>query len=243
MRLLWWLVGLGAVAGVGVAIATAKGPAASLPDKRVNESVRELPKPKRGGERVLLIGDSLSVVNKDETTLGARLAKKLRASGYDVTVNALGGRSANSFITANKAGKKGKEKKKGLEQLQDHIDDGIETAIVFLGTNELADLELSGKSGTKALDAKLSRTEANTAKIIDKLRSNGVRVIGIGAPHFKERPEFHPYEDLLYDTVRPLYGDDFIDARPITGDYKMHGSGKSAEAFAQALHDILTGVK
>lgn len=182
------------------------------------------------GKKILLLGDSLSV--KPEGTLGQQLAKLLRGAGAEVTVNALGGRSANSFI----AGSKGlKEPKKGEEQLQEAIDQGVDTAVILLVTNDLAGL---------AKESSLKTTKKNFQKIVKKLRDAGVTVYGIGAIHYKERPEFHPFEERLNEALLDVYGADFfVNAGPLTEGYKMHAQGKSAANFARRLFLALTGAK
>jgi hypothetical protein len=195
-----------------------------------------------GKGRLLLIGDSLTGNNTSDLsdgkgTLGGNLAALLRADGYDVTVNALGARSAYSFMAGttqyNKKTKRGKEPAKGADQLEDAIDDGVDIAVILLGTNDLAGL---AKGNT------LAATMAPFNKMVAQLRAAGVDVYGIGAPHFPERDDFWSYEPELRDALRDLYGEDhFIDAGPLTKEYRMHAGGKSAANFAARLHSALVG--
>jgi lysophospholipase L1-like esterase len=223
MRLLWWVIGGVLVAGAVASVAGA-GPA-SLPSK---EPAKVKPLLGRSAQ-ILLIGDSISA---GDGTAGGRLQKKLEKAGFTVTRNALGGRSANTFIAGTK---KLKEPKKGLDQLQDAIDAGPpKISIIFLGTNDLAGLSIGNKIGP---------TKTNFDKIRNKLEGAGVRVIGIGSPHYKERPKFHKHEATLRDALLDVYGvDNFVDAGPITGSYKMHAGGKSAQEFADRLYAELSNI-
>lgn len=210
---------LGAAVGAVLAVASLFGAA------------KATPLPKRS--KILLLGDSLS---GDQAallpgTLGGNLGKLLEESGRAVYGNAMGARSASSFVRGS--GVKGhKEPAKGKEQLEDAIDAGVDTAIILLGTNDLA-----GMAKGNPIAATIKPFKA----IVGQLRDAGVEVYGIGAPHYQDREDFWPYEETLSSALRDLYGaDHFIDAGPLTGNYKMHAGGKSAKAFAERLFVALT---
>jgi len=206
-----WAVTLFAVGSLGLVLALSRG-----------AKVAPLP----SGD-ILLLGDSLSV---GKGTLGGNLASLLESDGRTVLVNALGGRSAASFIRGS--GPK-EPNGKGAGQLQEAIDAGVKSAVIVLGTNDLAGL---------AIGNPLDQTLKPFQKIVDQLRSAGVEVYGIGAPHYQERPKFWPYENALKEGLRDIYGvDHFIDAGPLTENYKMHAGGKAAKGFAERLYAALTG--
>ena len=181
------------------------------------------------GKKILFLGDSISA---GKGTAGGQLVALLRAAGAEVTVNALGGRSAASFVRGSRGLK---EPEKGLLQLADAVNDGIDTAIIFLGTNDLAGLAVGN---TKEQTIKPFRA------IVTQLRTAGVEVYGIGAPHYEKRPDLVDYEDGLREELEDVYGRGrFIDAGPLTGSYYMHAGGAKAKDFAARLFACLTGEK
>lgn len=181
------------------------------------------------GKKILFLGDSLSV---SKGSAGGQLVELLRAAGATVTVNALGGRSANSFLAGSL---KLHEPEKGADQIEAELRDGPDTAIIFLGTNDIAGL---------AKKSSLKRTKASFQAIVDQLREGGVDVWGIGPPHFPERPDFYPFEADLNKALSAVYGADrYLDAGPLTGNYHMHAGGSSARNFAARLFAGLTGAK
>ncbi len=179
------------------------------------------------GKRILLLGDSLSV---GKGSLGGQLAQRLTEAGATVTVNALGGRSSNSFVSGSGPHE---PDGKGAGQLELELADGVDAAVILLGTNNLAGLAV--KNPIKA-------TKKSFDQIVSQLLSAGVEVYGIGSPHYEKRPEFGPFEEQLADTLEGVYGaGHFIDARPLTGNYYMHASGAKAKDFAGRLFTALTG--
>jgi len=184
------------------------------------------PVPYLRGKRVYFIGDSLSA---GPTTAGGQLVKLLREAGAIVTVNALVSRSARSFW----AGSTKKEAARGENQLDAAINDGMDICIIFLGTNDLGGL---------AAKTPLSSTLKPFRAMVTQLRLAGVDVWGIGAPHYKARPEFDPFEKQLRTGLesQSIYGaDHFVDAGPLTGGYWMHAGGSTAEKFAGRLFAAL----
>lgn len=227
MKLLWWALGGALGVGILLSVAVAGNPSA-LPS--------DTPKSLNGrGKVILWIGDSISVDSfkgKPVKSLGNRVKARLIDAGFVVVDNSLGGRSANTFIAGTR---KLKEPQKGIEQLQDHVDhDQPDIAIVMLGTNDLAGLAIGNKIGP---------TEKNFQKIVDFLRKNGVRVIGIGSPHYEEKPLFHKHEDTLREALERVYGEgEYIDIGDITGKYRMHGTGTTAAEFSDRIYNRLSYV-
>jgi len=196
------------------------------------------------GEHILILGDSLSAGFKEkshEKTLGGQLERLLEDAGAKVITNALGGRSAYTFVKGS-----GKEKGTGNAQLQEAIDSGITTAIIVLGTNDLNGIQADAKQkeDPATIKAQVAQKVKFFKAIIASLRKANVEVYGVGSPHYAAHPEFWPYEDALNAALASAFGPDhYLDVSKATGDYKMHAQGKSAENFAKRIFTGLTGIQ
>ncbi len=136
------------------------------------------------GKRILLIGDSLSMVANSP---GGRLAQRLRDSGAKVLVNATGGRSAGSFLSKKgNCDSNGCDGGHGADQLAKALASfNPDVALIMLGTNDLCNVAAGG--GEKfQLDS--------FAKIIGQMEDAGVKVIGIGPPMFPASDQPHKFK-------------------------------------------------
>lgn len=216
--------------------------------------------PEFDGKRIFILGDSLSMV---DGTPGGRLAKRLHESGASVEVNAIGGRSAGSFLSDKgncdyPQGKKGPKRcdgGHGLDQLEDMVASfDPDIALIMLGTNDVANICVGGskKAGVSSLK-----------KIVDYLEKRGVKVIWIGPPAFPawDQPHYEKrvapfYGDLvkasekLVPEIADALGVPWIDSRKLTSDLtsKEHradgihfrkGADKWAARLAEAVADLL----
>jgi len=187
------------------------------------------------GKRILVFGDSLSHVGPDAgpaqvdisatgrySSPGALLAQRLLAGGASAArVNARIGRSAHNFW--------------GRESTRDmiHSDHAWkpDVVLVMLGTN---DLGLS-----------MSVDGDDMARIRDFYSGTGVEVWGIGPPSFASA-DLQGKTDAVVEMMRKVFGDRFIDARPLTSDLTnsamrtsdgVHFKQAGAEVFAGRLAD------
>jgi len=225
----------------------------------------------KGKERVLIIGDSLSSewppkkVEYEAPFSGAPghvLAKLLTDHGATVLINAIGGRSALSFVQGstctarkNKVCVGVKEPVPGVQQIEQIAKTfKPQTAIIILGTND---------SGNAAAGGSQKAVLGAFEKIIDALRAQGIKVIGVGPPAFsnsftgeKQNEKFdggkiERASATLAVELQKRYGAGFfIDSRPLTADLKepsqgrsqdkIHFGGKASVKWATRIFEQLT---
>lgn len=214
------------------------------------------------GQRIFLLGDSLSML---PSTPGGKLAAILRASGAKVEVNAIGGRSSFSFLSAKgncdyPQGKKGPKRCDGGDgagQLATMLKSFKPTvALVMLGTNDTSNVSVGGSESAHL---------AAFTKIINQLEEGGAKVIGIGPPAFPTWDQPHGFKNAKGEVyasadlrkasaafvpkLAKLY-DNFIDSRPLTEDLTskaarpdgIHfhaGATKWAERLAEKISKLL----
>jgi lysophospholipase L1-like esterase len=156
--------------------------------------------PSVSGKRVVIFGDSLS---SGVASPGGVLGSHLNLKGAVVKINARVGRSANNFY--------GREDVVG--QLRDIDAFAPHLAIVELGTN---DIGLS-----------LAVDQAKMTQLRDGLaRAGATEVWAIGPPAFADAT-LSQGAAAVVDMMRRVFGDRFIDARPLTAD--MTTTGRTAD--------------
>lgn len=228
----------------------------------------------RGPERILIIGDSLSAewppkkvefVAPFSGAPGQVLAQLLTNNGATVLVNAIGGRSALSFVQGSTCTKRSNGVCTGVKEPAPGVDQINEiakrfkpnTAIILLGTNDSGNVSVGGSK-----KAVLQSFET----IIAALRANGIKVIGVGPPAFsidfsgeKQNIKFdggkiESASVSLAAELQKRYGKDFfIDSRPLTSDLrepsqgrsqdKIHFAGGGSKKWATRIFTQLTGAK
>jgi len=156
--------------------------------------------PSVSGKRVVIFGDSLS---SGVGSPGGVLGSHLNLKGAVVKINARVGRSANNFY--------GREDAVG--QLRDLDAFAPHIAIVELGTN---DIGLS-----------IAIDQAKMTQLRDGLaRAGATEVWAIGPPSFADAT-LSQGAAVVVDMMRRVFGDRFIDARPLTAD--MTTTGRTAD--------------
>lgn len=173
------------------------------------------------GERILVLGDSLSHVGPDvgpsivdiadSTPVGSPggvLAKQLLADGAQaVRVNAKVGRSARSFLL-NEGG--------ANLMARDAAEFHPTKVVVFLGTNDI-DRGLS-------INALVLTADAMT-QIRDGYRAMGAEVFALGPPIYPN-VRYQAAAPTMLDTIRGVFGADHtIDIRPLTVGAARTGDG------------------
>lgn len=190
------------------------------------------------GERILILGDSLSALPPYTTTAativdllpgttanspGSVLGKQLLANGAQaVRVNARVGRSAISFMNLEK----------GLGQIASDIAAFKPTkVIVFLGTNDI-------DRGVTA-DA-LARTSSAMRGIRDAFKLAGAEVFALGPPSYNQA-RYTTGAPAVLATMQNVFGADHtLDLRPFaptaqrTGD-GVHFTAAGAHAIAPEI--------
>jgi lysophospholipase L1-like esterase len=176
------------------------------------------------GARLLLLGDSQSV---GAASPGGQLAQLLRAAGYKVRVLAVGGKTAYYFSLSQE----------GRKLLMGELAQRPACVVVFLGTNELANVALGGLSFVKG------QTKGHQA-LRDLITKSGARPLLVGPPNF--RPSVTPEAGgsplveampALVPRLAAVYSAaNWLDARPLTPDHAgIHFSKDAAADFARAL--------
>ncbi len=165
------------------------------------------------GKRVLIFGDSLSA---DPSSPGAELGRSLVATGATVKIDAVVGRSANSFWARADAG----------DHLADICAFAPQVAIIELGTN---DIGLS-----MAVDG------ARMAQLRDAISScaPGVEIWGLGPPAFAATSGLGISSPAVVEMMLDVFGHRFIDLRPLTSDMVIAGQGGRA---ADGVHFTAAG--
>lgn len=194
------------------------------------------------GERILILGDSLSALPPYTTTQptivdllpgttatspGGLLGKQLLANGAQaVRVNARVGRSAISFINLEN----------GLSQIASDISQFRPTkVVVFLGTNDI-DRGLTADA--------LARTSAAMRAIRDAFKLARAEVVAIGPPSY-DNAKYAAGAPTMLATMQNVFGTDrTLDLQPITPmaqrtsdgvHFTAAGAGDVAPDIAAAL--------
>lgn len=207
-------------------------PKNSSPGRKPKPAPKPQPKPApKGPAELLLLGDSQSV---GPTSPGARLAALLGKAGKKTAVLAKGGKTAAYFL-----------KGAGLAALVELLNKKPKAVLVFLGSNELANIAAfpnkEGNISPKRVYAQ-GRAHEQLKKLLVKY---GVKVLFVGPPGFGEKVKSEsggrPLNDAAPDFVdylKTVYGPaELLDARPLTPPHTgVHFFGKGeAEAFAAEL--------
>ena len=170
--------------------------------------------------KILLIGDSLSLPGGP----GERLEKKLEARGHTVARVANGGKDYNYFA-------------KNLPK-----DDGYQLVIVFLGTNDAANLEV----------VNLTKVEERRLKSMQKVKDAypSSVVVALGPPAFpaplsrKDKRDLNPSADLIFKALLGVFPA-VIDLRPMTQEILTPAQGRAGDGVhfaaegAEALADLV----
>lgn len=176
------------------------------------------------GGRLLLVGDSQSL----QPGPGWQLVKLLRKAGFQVDLLAVGGKTADYFSRGG-----GRQALIGALALRPRW------VIVFLGTNEAADIALSPAS-------EKTQIKGHQA-LLQLIRGAGARALFVGPPNFDSdvkgagkdtRPIVEAFP-VLVPRLRAVYGEEFfLDARPYTPmpHSGIHFGEKQAESFARNLY-------
>jgi lysophospholipase L1-like esterase len=157
------------------------------------------------GERILILGDSLSA---SAFSPGGVLGQLLHGAGaQDVHINARVGRSAISFIQGEN----------GLSQIASDISQFKPTkVIVFLGTNDI---------NRGMTTPELARTATAMKAIRDAYKLAHAEVVALGPPSY-DAIKFETAAPLMLDTIRGVYGiDRTLDIRPLTEMAQRSGDG------------------
>jgi lysophospholipase L1-like esterase len=148
------------------------------------------------GASVLIIGDSLSAT---PASPGAAFGRELGAAGADVTVNGRVSRSAYNFFT----------REGGAEQLVAAAAAKPTVVFVMLGSNDIG-LNMSVDAGYMM-------------RIRDAFPD--AEVWGIGPPTFPaSAARYHAGAAKVVTMMRDVFGQRFIDLRPLTADMVPAGS-------------------
>lgn len=177
------------------------------------------------GKRVLVFGDSLTHRGArtapdgvDVTESSARsgspgdlLASYLLEAGASaVRINGRVSRSAVNFWKGNN-GENGSQ-----VMVEESVRRRPELVVVFLGTN---DLGLNAEADARAF------------RMIDEtFRANGAQVIAIGPPSFASETLTREAE-VVYQTLRQVFGPRLIDARPISADLVLPSQGRASDGI------------
>jgi len=181
------------------------------------------------GANILIVGDSQSVKENPHSP-GQLLAGKLRAAGFGVRVLAVGGKTAYYFSLTQE----------GRALLSGELAQRPAVVLVFLGSNELANVAVGGSEKSQAKGHQALR---------DLIIKAGARPFFVGPPRFgakvhskdkdgKDQGEpLENFTDSLTPRLRAVYTErDFLDARPFCPVHKgIHFDKDSAEDFAAAL--------
>lgn len=183
----------------------------------------------RPGAKLLLLGDSQAVGGLSP---GGQLAGLLGEAGFKVRVLAVGGKTAYYYSLSQE----------GLRLFAAELAQRPAAVVVFLGSNELANVALGGLGFVKG------QTKGHQV-LRDLIIKAGARPLFVGPPDFgpnvrsKDKDGKEQGEPLvsampaLVPRLEAVYGaDNFIDARPYTPDHHgIHFDPKSAASFAKAL--------
>lgn len=175
------------------------------------------------GSRLLLIGDSQSL----QPGPGWQLAGLLRKAGYEVDLLAVGGKTADYFSRGG-----GKQALLGALALRPRW------VIVFLGTNEAADI---------ALSPAMEKSQVKGHQLLKQLiLGAGAKALFVGPPNFdadvkgagKDTRPIVAAFGVLVPRLRAVYGEAFfLDARPYTPmpHSGIHFGKEQALSFAKNL--------
>jgi soluble lytic murein transglycosylase-like protein len=171
------------------------------------------------GQRILLVGDSLSV---GKASPGGQLARLLIAAGAEVRVLAVGGFTALQWLQSPH-----------LQEIQNALTLQPSIAIVFLGTNESANIAAKGN------EERLLKAHVELHHLLE---SKGAKVFSLGPPQF-DTPALADAEQRVISYLHDLYQNNFIDARsyakPMSGN--VHLSPPNAKVFGQEAFVGFTG--
>ena len=179
----------------------------------------------------VIIGDSHV---DDWSPFGSRLAKNLKAAGYDVTKLGVGATSTGSWAYGQ-ACRPGKSK---CVDVETQVPKGADLLLICLGTNDAANAQ-AAKSDRAAAAAK-------TAERISAMASKygAKRTIWILPPWQRGSMKHYTQDamEFLYAAAPQAEGVELFDSRPSTealvkggsGD-GVHPTGKSANAWADAI--------
>ncbi len=147
--------------------------------------------PDVSGKRILIVGDSLSA---SSAAPGGILAARLRGAGATVTVDAIVGRSARSFYAAADA----------AARVTAAWDVRPDLVIVSLGTNDIV--------------VGAATDQASMQRLHDDLEKGGAQVWAFGPPAFAAGHRLEAGEPQVVSMMRGVFGDRFIDTRPLSSD-------------------------
>lgn len=210
----------------------------------------------QGKQRLLLIGDSLSVreASKAHPTIplengspfghtpGQRLAEHLTDAGATVLVNAIGGRNINGFVKGSTCGRYKTntvcEPAPGIAQLERLIDEfDPQTLLLMLGTNCVAGIAVQPTEEKQKAEQK--HVLSNYRKVVEAVQAKGKRVVGIGPPDFD--PSFlyrskygkgylQEANDRFVPALAKIFGPgNFVDSRALTQDLVTPAQGRSTD--------------
>jgi len=191
------------------------------------------------GERILIVGDSLSHPGPDKgpsivdittpigvsSAPGELIARQLLAAGAQAArVNAKVGRSARSFLSTE-----------STLLARDQIEFRPTKVIVWLGTNDI-DGGLT--------PAALASTANAMAQIRDAYRAMGAEVFALGPPTYPNA-RYNNAAPIMFDVIQDVFGvDHTFDIRPFTpgaartGD-GIHFTAAGAAAVAPGIAQML----
>jgi hypothetical protein len=194
-------------------------------------------------KRVIIVGDS----HTDLYPFGERLVAGLRDAGADVTVLAVGGTAASSWL-----GKKQPLCRKAVmgkpakcQSLKEVKGKTFDLAIIALGTNDAANMNRAAAEGGGARAGLMRQVVGQ----LDRLGSSlAPRYIWIGPPPVTGKLKWYTQDamDALYAAAAPVLKGRMIDSRELVpAGYKSDGAhllGSSATGWADGVLDRLDGV-
>ena len=189
---------------------------------------------------IVLVGDSHS----DFGGLGSGIKSELEGKGHKVTMLAIGGSAASSWLGAKPVCRTIGGKKK-CQSLADVAGQKFDLAIIALGTNDAANANRASKEGGGNREKLMQKAVDQIAEIGAKLAPS---MVWVGPPKMLDKLPWYTNDamDALYAVGLPKFGSRVIDSRPMMpakiGGDGVHPSKATYAVWSKAVAAALAGV-